>query len=228
VEARIQEQVAQLLAERTAESQCRFYMDYGFRRASSLNYSLPNKKINRVVLSFDGFFFYLLNVDEATHYIWCFLTKTKEPLIDLLDTFFSHFGHELVGSVHTNQGGELACSGPLTNFLLWIHWYVLKPTGADSPSQNGAVKVYNGNLAVCTRTLLYDSGLPAKYWSSAPLQYSDSPLRLRPTRQVLVVRPTPLCILAQLPLAHATTKKTPFEVYFRICPNLVHLKLFGS
>jgi hypothetical protein len=29
-------------------------------------------------------------------------------------------------------------------------------------------------------------------------------------------------------LVHTTTKRTPFEAYYRICPDLAHLKLFGS
>ncbi len=47
--------------------------------------------------------------------------------------------------------------------------YVVEPTGADSPSQNGAMETYNNKLAVRTCTLLYGAGLPAKYWSAALL-----------------------------------------------------------
>ncbi len=84
------------------ESQHCFYIDYGFMRASSLNYSRPDKTTDRVVLSYNGFFSNLLIVDKATCYIWCFLTKTKEPPINLLDAFFSRFSHKLGGSICTN------------------------------------------------------------------------------------------------------------------------------
>jgi hypothetical protein len=47
--------------------------------------------------------------------------------------------------------------------------YVVKPTGADSPSQNGGTEIYNNTLAVKVRTLLNGSGLPAKCWSAALL-----------------------------------------------------------
>jgi hypothetical protein len=168
-EARVQKQAAQRSSERTTESRQRFYIDYGFMRASSSNYSHPDNTKDRVVLSYDGFSSYLLIVDEATRYIWCFLTKMKEPPTDLLDAFFTRFGHELGGSVRTDQGGELARSSALGDLLLRKHQYVLKPTGSNSPLQNGAVEIYNGKLAVCTRSLLYSSGLPAKYWSLALL-----------------------------------------------------------
>jgi len=82
----------------------------------------------------------------------------------------------------------------------------LEPTGADSPSQNGSVKVYNHKLAVRARTLLYGSGLPAKYWSAALLHL----------------------VYLHNRLVHAVTRKTPFEGLFGIKPDLSHLKLFGS
>jgi hypothetical protein len=54
--------------------------------------------------------------------------------------------------------------------------YVVEPTGADSPSQNGGAEIYNNTLAVKTRTLLYGAGLPAKFWSIALLHSVSSSL----------------------------------------------------
>jgi len=147
-EARIQKQAAGRSADRTTESKRRFYMDFGFMRASTSQYSKPNKKDDRVVLSYDGFSSYLLVVDEATRYIWVFLTNTKEPPIGLIDTFLDRLGHVHGGSIRTDQGGELARSFQLSDMVLQTHNYVLEPTGADSPSQNGAVEVYNNKLAI--------------------------------------------------------------------------------
>ena len=69
--------------------------------ASTSDFSRPNKKSDRVVTSYDGFSSYLLIVDEATRFIWVFLTKSKAPPLDILDAFFAHFGHEHGGSVRT-------------------------------------------------------------------------------------------------------------------------------
>ena len=82
----------------------------------------------------------------------------------------------------------------------------MEPTGADSPSQNGAVEIYNDKLAVRTRTLLYGAGLPAKYWSAA-LQHS---------------------VYLHNRLVHTITKKTPFKALYGHKPDICHLKLFGS
>ncbi len=47
--------------------------------------------------------------------------------------------------------------------------YVVEPTGADSPSQNGGAEIYNNTLAVKIQTLLYGFGLPTNFWSTALL-----------------------------------------------------------
>jgi hypothetical protein len=67
--------------------------------------------------------------------------------------------------------------------------YVVKPTGANSPSQNGGAEVYNGTLAVIVRTLLYGSGLPTKFWSSALLH----------------------AVYLHIWLVHTATGKTPYK-----------------
>jgi hypothetical protein len=79
-------------------------------------------------------------------------------------------------------------------------------TGSDSPLQNGAVEVYKDKLAIRVCTLLYGSGLPAKYWSSA-LYYA---------------------VYLHNCLVHTVTRKTLIEGYFGFKPDIGHLKLFGS
>ena len=175
-------------------------------RSSTSQYAKPNKKDDRGVLSYDGYSSYLLVVDEASRYIWVFLTNTKEPPLDLIDTFLTRYRHAHGGSIRTDQGGELARSFKLSDLVLRTHNYVLEPTGADSPSQNGAIEVYNNKLAIRARTLLYGSGLPAKYWSAA-LQHS---------------------VYLHNRLVHSATRKTPFEGLFGVKPDIGHLKLFGS
>ena len=73
------------------------------------------------------------------------------------------------GIIRTDQGGELARSKAFRETMLKDYGYVVECTGADSPSQNGGAEIYNNTLAVKVRTLLYGSGLPAKFWSAALL-----------------------------------------------------------
>ncbi len=73
------------------------------------------------------------------------------------------------GVVCTDQGGELAHSNSFQDMLLQEFGYLVEPADADSPSQNGGAEIYNNTLAVKVRTLLYGSGLSAKFWLAALL-----------------------------------------------------------
>ncbi len=84
--------------------------------------------------------------------------------------------------------------------------YVVKPTGTDSPPQNSGAKIYNNTLAVKVCTLLYGSGLPAKFWSNALLH----------------------AIYLHNRLVHSMTNKTPFEGWHGHKPDVTRLKTFGS
>ncbi len=47
----------------------RFFIDFGFLRASTSDYHSPNLTTDRVVQSFDGFVAYILIVDEASRFV---------------------------------------------------------------------------------------------------------------------------------------------------------------
>jgi hypothetical protein len=181
-------------------------MDFGFMCASASDYSRPDKSKDCVVQSFDGYSSYLLIVDEASHFVWIFLTASKEPPLAIIREFLTQHSHSNGGLVRTNQGGKLAQCSALQDMLLRDFHYTFKPTGADSPSQNGAVEIYNDKFAVRTRMLLYGSGLPAQYWSAA-LVHS---------------------VYLHNRLVHLATKMTPFKGYYGQPLDLSSLKLFGS
>jgi hypothetical protein len=77
-------------------------------RASTYNYTQLNKATDTVVYSWDGYSSYLLVVNEGMRYIWVFLTKSKDPPLDIVDTFLKRFAHDHGGSIRTEQGGKLA------------------------------------------------------------------------------------------------------------------------
>jgi hypothetical protein len=145
----------------------RFYMDFGFIRASAADLSQPKSTDDRVVESFDGFNSYLLVVDEVSKYSWIFLTKSKEHPIELTKIFMNEFANDNGGKIRVDQGGELARSNAWRTLMLKEFQYKVEPTGANSPSQNAQVERYNETVATIVRTLLYGSQLPAKFWSVA-------------------------------------------------------------
>ena len=182
-----------------------FFMDFGFLRASADDYRRPNKDTDRIVTSYDGFAAYLLIVDGATRRVWVFLTESKEPPVDICLAFLRNFGNGR-GLIRTDQGGELAHSEAFIASMLRDRGYVVEPTGADSPSQNGGAEIYNNTLAVKVRTLLYGSGLPAKFWSAALLH----------------------AVFLHNRLVHSATDRTPYEAWHGRKPNVQYLKTFGS
>ena len=62
-----------------------------------------------------------------------------------------------------NQGGELARSHESMTTMKKKHNYIVEPTGADTPSQNGGVETWNGTFAVTVRAFLYGAGLTDQY-----------------------------------------------------------------
>ncbi len=70
----------------------------------------------------------------------------------------------------------------------------------------GAPEIYNDKFGVRTHALLYGAGLPARFWSTALLHLVDLHNRL----------------------VHSETKKTPFEGYYSMKPDLSSNKVFGS
>jgi hypothetical protein len=184
----------------------RFYMDFGFIRASAADLSQPKSSDDRVVESFDGFNSYLLIVDEVSKYSWIFLTKSKEPPVELTQLFMKEFANADGGKIRVDQGGELARSTFWRTTMLTEFQYKVEPTGADSPSQNGQVERYNETVATIVRTLLYGSHLPAKFWSVAAVH----------------------AVYLMNRRVHSSIGITPYEAWWDELPDLSLLKVFGS
>ena len=146
-----------------------FHMDFGFLRASMEDFRSTNVKTDQIVESFNGYKSYLLVVDKTTLYTWLFLTKTKKPPTNIIRIFLTKYGHEDGGLIRVDQGGELARCNEWRTMALKEHRYVVEPTGADSPSQNGQAERFNETIATITRTLLYGADLTARYWSAVAL-----------------------------------------------------------
>jgi hypothetical protein len=83
-QARVRKQAAQRSVVCTTKQERRFYIDFGFMQASASDYSWPDKSKDHVIQSFDGYSSYLLIVDEASCFVWIFLTASKDPPLDII------------------------------------------------------------------------------------------------------------------------------------------------
>jgi hypothetical protein len=205
-QALLKKQPAQRSAVCTFECKWHFYMDFGFMHLSTSNYAHPNKSTDWVVSTYDGYTSYLLIIDKASRYAWVFLTRSKDPSVDIISAILTLHGHPDGGCIRTDQGGELASSVAFRDLLLRDFWYTLEPTSADSLLQNGAVEIYNDKFGIRTCSLLYGAGLPENYWSAALVHL----------------------VYLHNCLVHSAILCTPFEYYYKLKPDLQYLKIFGS
>jgi hypothetical protein len=205
-QARIQKKPVGRNPTKVAERGQQFYFDFGFIRVSNEDYSRPTKNKDHVVKSYEGYSSYLLVVDEVSKYSWIFLTKSKDPPIELTKLFLQEYAHVDEGKIRCDQGGELARSSEWRKMVLKEFKYYVERTGADSPSQNGQVEKYNNTLSTIVRTLLYGSNLPAKYWSAAALH----------------------AVYLMNQRIHSAIGMTPYEAWWDEQPDLSLLKVFGS
>jgi len=89
------------------------------------------------------------------------LSKNKDPPVDFVRDFLAtHKDRNCpVIRVRTDQGGELCASNE----------FILEPTGAGDPAQNGKAESPNKIFGKMMRGMLYNAGLGSEFWSYALL-----------------------------------------------------------
>ena len=142
-----------------------FQMDFGFVRGTG--YSRTDEEGRRVT-SLDGMNSYLLIIDRKTRRIWVFLTKSKTPPIQMVKDFLTMNGSRTTThrTIRTDQGGELWKSDAFQQMVM-EQKFLLEPTGAGTPQQNGLAERPNQTLGNMMRCLLSTANLPPEYWSWA-------------------------------------------------------------
>ena len=142
-----------------------FLMDFGFMRGPKQG----NDKKGKILSSFDSFTLYLLVTNEASRFVWIFLTKDKNPPIDIVGTFLDQKGLKSgMRRVRIDKGGELAKSSAFRN-LIQKQTYILKITGSDTSFQNSLSERLHRTFVDTMRTMLQAACLTNMYRSYALL-----------------------------------------------------------
>jgi hypothetical protein len=180
-------------------------MDFCFLQASTEDYKCPNKILDRIVHSTTNIA--LISSLLIASPVGCgpSLRPQRNPPLAILRAFMKKFGLAK-GVIRTDQGGKLARSSGFRLMMAENFTYSVKPTGANSASQNSEAEIFNNTLAVKVRTLLYGSGLPAKFWSAALLH----------------------AVYLHNCLVHSMTGITPYEGWYGHKPDVTYLKTVGS
>lgn len=87
-----------------------FYVDFGFMRASTFDYTQHDPAKDRVIQSYDGYNSYQIIVNKISRFLWVFHYRNKEPPIDIMGAFLTLFGHKEGRMFQTDLVGELARS----------------------------------------------------------------------------------------------------------------------
>ncbi|GKB34086.1 putative RNA-directed DNA polymerase [Tanacetum coccineum] len=156
------------------------------------------------VVSKDGFRYFLTIVDDYTRGVWIYLLKTKDEVFDLFTSFINHIQNQFkcsIKTVRSDNGTEFVNNkmALLFNNLGIVH----QTSCAYTPQQNGIAERKHRHLLNVARSLLFQSGIPLSMWPECIL--------------------TAAYLVNRLPL----NGKSPFELVYRVKPNLSHLRSFG-
>jgi len=155
-----------------------------------------------MITSVDSYRAYCLIIDRKSRYTWIFLTKTKTPPLQIISTFLKQHGTTQTThrTICTNQGGELWASQDFKQVVMDAG-YLLEPTGAGDPFQNGMAEHPNQTFGQMVQCMLHSSGLLSLALTHAGYLKNCLP--------------------------HTAINTTPYQAYTGKRPATTHLKIFG-
>lgn len=159
------------------------------------------------VLSNSGYKYYLVILDDYSHFTWTFPLRHKSDVLANLILFHAFVSTQfqlLVLSIQTDNNKEFDNSA-LRSFLS-AHGVVLRLTCLYTSPQNGRAERVLRTLNDNMRALLYHTSMPTSFWPDA----------LATTTYLLNRK-----------LCRSRRNSIPFELLFRCRPKYDHLRTFG-
>jgi hypothetical protein len=154
-----------------------------------------------------GYKYYLVIIDDYSHYTWTFPLCLKSDTFTTISNFFAHvrtqFGAS-VKAVQCDNGREFDNSSARTFFL--SHGAILCMSCPHTSQQNGKAEHTLRTVNNIVRSLLFQSSLPPVYWVES-LNTATYLLNRHPTKT-----------LGGL---------TPFFALYDTYPDYTHLRVFG-
>ena len=182
-----------------------FHMDFGFVRGSDFK----NKESDgKIITSRDGYNSYLIIVDKYSSYTWIMLSRSKDPPVQFVESFLAMHRDKscAIAKVRTDQGGELWASSDFQK-VIRESTCLLEPTGAGDPAQNGKAEAPNKTFGNMMRGMLFNANLGSEYWSYALVHA--------------------VYVKNRLPHSALSMRRSPYEAYTGIKPNLSLLRVWG-
>ncbi|XP_071681837.1 uncharacterized protein [Lolium perenne] len=120
------------------------------------------------VLSNSGYNYYLVILDDYSHFVWTFPLRRKSDVAATLIAFFAfvstQFGHP-IHALQTDNGKEF--DNITIRSLLATHGVVFRLTCPYTSSQNGRAERMLRTLNDCVPTLLFHASMPPRFWPDA-------------------------------------------------------------
>jgi hypothetical protein len=159
------------------------------------------------VVSVSGYKYYLVILDDCTHYTWTFPLRLKSETFSVISNFFSYVRTQFdssIKAVQCDNGREFDHSSARTFFL--THWVILRMSCPYTSQQNGRAERILRTINNIVRSLLFQASLPPVYWADS-LHTATYLLNRHPTKTL--------------------DGHTPFFALHGTQPSYTHLRVFG-
>jgi histone deacetylase 1/2 len=152
------------------------------------------------IMSLSGNKYYLVCLDDFTHYLWTFPLKLKYETFITLRNFHSyvltHFNCR-IQFVQSDNGREFDNNAAHSFFLQQgIH---LRLSCPHTSQQNGKAECVICSIRNIMRTLLFQASMPPAYWAES-LRTATHLFNLHPTKTLQIRTPTKLFVTTACPL----------------------------
>jgi hypothetical protein len=159
------------------------------------------------VVSVSGSKYYLVIIDDYTHYLWTFPLKLKSGTFTTLSHFFAYVSTQFsrtVKAIQCDNGHEFDNSS--TCFFLLSNGTQLRMSDPYTSPQNGKAECITRSVNNIIRILLIQASLPGRYWAEG--------------------LHTATCLLNHL-FTTAIQATCPHLAMFGSTPSYEHMHIFG-
>nr|KAJ0213000.1 hypothetical protein LSAT_V11C400157850 [Lactuca sativa] len=159
------------------------------------------------VTTVEGFRYFLTIVDDFTRATWVYLLKSKDEVYECVMLFFNILLNQFevkIKTVKSDNGTEFLNNK--MRHLFESKGIIHQTSCVHTPQQNGVVERKHRHILNVARSLIFQSGLPLKYWGEAVLT------------SVFLINRTPTSVLKGA---------SPYELVYKSSPVFDRLRVFG-
>ncbi|GLU00649.1 hypothetical protein SLE2022_179980 [Rubroshorea leprosula] len=159
------------------------------------------------VVSFTGIRYYLLFLDDYSHYLWIYPLQSKSQVFQAFLRFSAYVSTQFgarIKAFQCDNGREYDNADFATHFQ--THGIHLRSSCPSTPQQNGKAEQMNRTIINMVRSLLFQANLPSEFWVEA-LYVAVHLINILPCSRL-----------------HFST---PHEALFGTVPSYAHLRPFG-